>query len=317
MTRRVVLVTGASGFVGRQTLRPLAQRGFEVHAIGRRRTQDLGTAAFHEAGLGDRPRLRALLKAVRPTHVLHAAWFVDHGRFWTASENLDWIAITAGLAREAAAAGVARFVGIGSCAEYDWSDGGAAARREDDPIAPATRYGAAKADAFRALEDTGQATGMAVAWARLFHLYGPGEAPGRLVPSVAGALLAGREARLGPAHVQRDYLNVCDAGAALAALVEGSARGAINVASGEAVSIGHIAALLGALTGRPELIRLGALPARPDDPTRMCAEVTRLAQEVCWRPGRTLNEGLSQAVQALRMQQPAAPPTGGPPSAIG
>jgi nucleoside-diphosphate-sugar epimerase len=305
VTRRVVLVTGASGFVGRQTLRPLAQRGFEVHAIGRRHTRNLGAAGFHEAELGDRSRLQAVLQAVRPTHVLHAAWFVDHGRFWTASENLDWIALTAGLAREAAAAGVARFVGIGSCAEYDWSDGGAAARREDDPIAPATLYGSAKAATFLALQDAAHATGMAITWARLFHLYGPGEAPGRLMPSIARALLAGRDARLGPAHIQRDYLHVSDAGEALAALVDCRVGGAVNVASGEAVTIGYIASLLGTLTGRPELIRLGALPGRPDDPPRMCANVMRLAGSVSCPPGRALTEGLAQVVQALRTQEPA------------
>ena len=83
---------------------------------------------------------------------------------------------------------------VGTCAEYDWSTGGRLA--EDAPCRPATRYGRAKLALSRAAAEMA----MPVAHARLFFPYGPGEDPRRLVPSVARAVLAGREAPIPAEH---------------------------------------------------------------------------------------------------------------------
>jgi nucleoside-diphosphate-sugar epimerase len=119
-----VLVTGAAGFVGREVLEPLLARGFEVHAVGRSDPSVAGVR-FHAADLRDVQGARAIFRAVRPYALLHLAWQVDPARFWTDPANADWVGITEQLVQEAIAAGVGRVVGIGTCAEYDWSDGGA------------------------------------------------------------------------------------------------------------------------------------------------------------------------------------------------
>ena len=126
-----VLVTGASGFIGSRTLAPLRQAGFAVHSFGRTAPREPTT--HHPGDLFDRAQVRAVLGSVAPTHILHCAWEVTHGTFWHDPRNLDWVAATLDLARAATDQGVTRFVGIGTCAEYDWSDGGLAPRREDDP----------------------------------------------------------------------------------------------------------------------------------------------------------------------------------------
>ena len=91
-----VLVTGASGFVGRMVLAPLAGRGFEVHAVSRR--PPAGGATWHQADLLDGAEQHRLLRDIRPTLLVHAAWYVEHGRFWTAPENADWLEASAALA---------------------------------------------------------------------------------------------------------------------------------------------------------------------------------------------------------------------------
>jgi nucleoside-diphosphate-sugar epimerase len=299
MTERRALVTGATGLVGSRTLAPLAALGFSVHAIGRR-PPGSAVDGFHRADLLDRNRVRAVLDAVRPTHLLHCAWYVAHGTFWAALENVDWIATTVALARDAADRGLTRFVGVGSCAEYDWSDGGAAPRREDDPLLPSTLYGRSKAATSAILRDLLGPFGVSLAWGRLFHLYGPGEPPERLVPSVVRSLLAGREARIGPGEAVRDFMHVADAGAALAALVASDADGAVNLASGETVTVAWVAQRLGELVGRPDLIRIGALPARPGEPAAMQARVDRLRTEVGFLPRHSLAGGLADYVSGLR-----------------
>lgn len=75
-----VLVTGASGFIGRNCLAPLEQREFEIHAVSSRPV-DHGdnNVTLHEANLLDRSQIAPLLAAVRPTHLLHLAWIVSPG----------------------------------------------------------------------------------------------------------------------------------------------------------------------------------------------------------------------------------------------
>jgi len=115
-----VLVTGATGFIGAAAARALLALGAEVHgtsAAGRAGPADV---VMHRCDLLDDAATAALLGRLRPTHLLHAAWDVTHGAYWTSPANLDWLAATARLLRGFAAGGGRRAVGVGSCAEYAW-----------------------------------------------------------------------------------------------------------------------------------------------------------------------------------------------------
>jgi len=268
-----VLVTGASGFVGRMVLAPLAARGFAVHAVARR---PAGSGAiWHKADLLSSAEQRRLLWDIRPTLLVHAAWYVEHGRFWTAPENADWLEASAALAARFAEAGGRRFIGLGTCAEYaDMAPGDGVPWPEQRPIAPATPYGIAKAALAARLAGTDHA------WARLFHLFGPGEPPGRLVPSVVAALREGREACCASGRPVRDFSSTWFIGRALAALAASTVTGPVNIASGEARPIRAIVQTIARLAGRPELVRFGALPDRPGEVPYQVADTTRLRTEV-------------------------------------
>lgn len=250
-----VLVTGATGFVGRQVIGPLVDLGFEVHGVGRRMPSARSSAPstltespspappmiFRVGDLFDEDAVARLVDEIRPTRVLHLAWFVEHGLFWEAAENDLWCAATLRLGRICREAGVGRFVGVGTCAEYDLSHRPGEARREDDPLAATSAYGRAKIAAFRGLEGVFAGGATSFAWARLFHLYGPGEAVGRLVPSLLAALAAGERFRVGAPRALRDFSSTEAIGRRLARLVASDPTGAVNIASGRAVTIGDFA----------------------------------------------------------------------------
>ena len=170
-------------------------------------------------------------------------------------------------------------IGLGSCAEYDWTGEGTTPWPETRRIAPATPYGAAKAALAARWVALGERRGVAVAWARLFHLFGPGEHPDRLVPAVLDALLAGRPALTGSGRLVRDFASTGFLGRALAALAASDVVGPINVASGQPVSTRAVVEAIGRITDRADLLRLGALPDRAEPPF-IVADTTRLACEV-------------------------------------
>ena len=91
-----------------------------------------------------------------------------------------------------------------------------------------------------------------------------------------------------------------DAGAAFAALIDCDFSGPVNIASGESHTIAEVAQTIGELVGRPELIRLGALPDRPGEPATLTADIARLREDVGFTPGVALREGLAEAVRFWR-----------------
>ncbi|MFN8983401.1 MAG: NAD-dependent epimerase/dehydratase family protein, partial [Alphaproteobacteria bacterium] len=237
---------------------------------------------------------------LRPDIIIHTAWYVAHGRFWTAPENTVWLEASAALAAYAAEAGTRRFIGLGTCAEYATEAGDDAFPwPENRPIAPATPYGEAKAALARRLGDMAQARArFGVAWARLFHLFGEGENPARLVPSIMIALREGREAPCASGRPVRDFISTQNAAAAIAALAISHVVGPVNIASGAPISIAAMARLIADIVGRPDLLRLGALPDRPNEPPYMVAHTGRLRRQI----GFTAPVSLAAELRRLQMR---------------
>lgn len=293
-----VLVTGASGFIGRHALPALIERGYEVHAAARRPDATL-PVIWHEADLLAPGIPERLVDAVAPSHLLHMAWIAEPGRFWTAPENLDWVAASLRLYRRFVEAGGARAVFAGSCAEYRWDDV-SLLDETATPLTPDTLYGKAK-NALRTLvEAHAEALGASLAWGRVFFLYGPFEDRRRLVADVASSLLAARPALCSHGRQERDLMHVADVAGAFAALLDSPVTGAVNVASGTCRPLAETVATIAELVGRPDLVRLGGRPSPTGEPARLAAATRRLADEVGFRPRHTLSSGLEDTVRWWR-----------------
>ena len=297
-----LLLTGATGFVGRALVAPLLEAGFEIHAVTHRAPPPSSAAArWHRADLLDEGAARALLREVRPAILLHAAWYVEHGLFWTAPENAAWLDASVALAEAFAEEGGRRIIGIGSCAEYA-AQAGADAEPwpETRRLDPTTPYGRAKVALFERLSGLQARRGVEFAWARLFHLFGPGEPQARLVPSVALALLRGEEAPCGSGLPVRDFASTRHVGEVLTALAASRVTGPVNVASGEGRSIAAVTRILAAAAGRPDLLRLGALPDRADETPCMVADIGRLRAGTGFAMPPLVEDDLRAEVAALR-----------------
>ena len=279
-----VLVTGGSGFIGRQTLAPLRERGYEVHAP---RARDADLLAPDTAA--------RLIDELRPTHLLHFAWDARPGIYWTSTDNLAWVEASLRLLRAFAQGGGTRAVLAGTCAEYQWSKT-VHCIEGATPIVPATLYGAAKHGLHVTAESFAAQSGVSFAWGRIFFVFGPHEHPARLASSVASALVRGEPAETTAGTQVRDFLYSGDLGDAFAALLDSDAEGAMNVASGEPRQVRDLIAALGAAAGRPELLRIGARPSNPSEPVELTAAVDRLRDEVGWRALRTLEQRAADTI---------------------
>lgn len=234
-------------------------------------------------------------KAVDADGLLHLAWTTSYGSYWNDLANVEWLAATVELVVALAKRGISRICVAGTCFEYDWP--------EDDDCSEGrtgtsshTLYDAAKTSCRRVLDQIARQHGLSFAWGRLFHLYGQGEHPDRLVASVCRSLLAGENARCSSGRAVRDFMDVRDAGEALARLAISNLEGPVNIASGQAASIADVATTIGDLVGRPDLVSLGAFPDRVGDPPRITADVVRLRRELGFDATRPLRHGLRDAL---------------------
>jgi nucleoside-diphosphate-sugar epimerase len=294
------LVTGATGFIGRHTLTRLAERGFEVHAVARSAPADRSEATWHTTDLLEPGAPESLVRATRPSHLLHLAWFATPGEFWSSPENNRWLEESTNLIRAFAAAGGERVVVAGTCAEYDWGSG--LCVEGETRLEPATLYGRCKHLLHERTVEIAREAGIAAAWGRSFFVYGPGEHPNRLVASVIRSLMRGEEARCTHGQHVRDFLHVEDVADAFAALLDSEAAGAINVASGTPTRVRDLVELIADAVGRRELLRFGAVPTPPGEPSVLVADVRRLRDELGWVPRLSLEEGVMQTVDWWRRE---------------
>ncbi len=297
-----ILLTGGGGFIGRHCLQPLLDRGYEVHATTRQPSPAAKPAGvtWHRADLLQPGAVEPLLAEIRPTHLLHLAWYVVPGKLITAPENFAWVGASLDLVQRFSHHGGVRMVIAGSGYEYDWSHG--YCREAHTPAAPDTVYGACKQALQLLALSHAQQAGLSAAWGRVFFLYGPGEHRQRLVSSVIISLLAGEPAKCSHGRQVRDYLHVQDVADGLVAMLDSGVSGVVNVSSGGATTLRDIVLTIGRQVGRPELIQLGAIPARANDAPLVVGENRRLVEEVGWTQRHDLESGLQQTIGWWRSQ---------------
>lgn len=294
-----VLLTGATGFIGRHCLPQLLASGYEVHAVSSKASPPVAETSsevcWHQADLLNANHVSKLMANVQPTHLLHFAWYTAPGKYWTSLENFRSVEASLNLFQAFASRGGQRVVCAGSCAEYDWQSGGYCSETQT-PLAPATLYGACKHALQVMLEALARQARLSAAWGRIFFLYGPYEHPERLVASVIRSLLRNEPARCSHGQQVRDFLYVEDAAAAFVALLNSEVDGAINIASGQAVALQELIFKIAEKLNRSDLVQLGAVPASQNDPPFLVADVNRLRSGVGWSPQYDLDQGLERTI---------------------
>lgn len=286
-----VLLTGASGFIGRYVLHALKCGGINTVTVGRHPSS--GNVSFIEADLLNTADFQPLLNEAKASHLLHLAWYVEHGKYWASPLNLRWVEATTRLVEAFSASGGRHVVVAGTCAEYDWSYG--YCREDSTPLVPATFYGTTKDAARRLVMAVCAQQQVSCAWGRIFLPYGTGEAAVRLIPSLIEVFKGTREPFGVNAGVYRDFLHVSDIADAFVTLLQCGAQGTYNISSGEPVRLAEVVRLLAhQLGGDPQRV-LHLTSEHYAAPFLLVGENLKL-RGLDWRPRWSLFEGLQQVV---------------------
>ena len=284
-----VLVTGASGFIGRALVRRLVGDGYKTICTARSPADDIVAGADWVPGdLTDHSFVERLVTRARPAVVYHLASQV------TGSRSIDVVPTT--LANNLVAsvnvleavtnAGSERVVLIGS---------GDEPRADGTPCSPyATTKWAVGGYARMFLS----LYGTPVTTARPFMVYGPDQPDtSKVVPYTITSLLRGEAPALSSGQRLCDWVyidDVIDALLAVADRPEAIGR-VLDVGSGHLHTVRHVVETVSTLVGADIEPVFGDLPDRRGE-TEAVADVAETARVCGWRPTTDLHEGLKRTV---------------------
>jgi GDP-4-dehydro-6-deoxy-D-mannose reductase len=303
-----ILVTGSTGFVGRWLVRDLQGSGHEA----------VESPASAELDLTNRDAVAGLLDRVRPDAVAHLAG-VSYGPDARRDPDLAFAVNVGGtetlIAAIAAASPGAALLVAGSSEVYGRPRPEDLPLTEDAPTEPTQPYGLSKLAQERAALAAAERYALPVVVARSFNHTGPGQRPEFVAPALARRVLAARaagdrEIPVGNVDVKRDLGDVRDVVRAYRLLLEGLAAGAIgsgsvaNVATGRAVAIREVLAILSRLAGVDAEPRVNAALVRADDPPEIVGDASRLRASTGWVPRLSLDQTLGDLLRSIESTAP-------------
>jgi nucleoside-diphosphate-sugar epimerase len=272
-----ILVTGATGFLGRAFVRE-ASTGMEVVSLSRHCHANCGEFAID---LRDKENVRSVIREIRPTHVVN---FASIGVTRDSTTLADLLAVNTigalnvvdALIEEGL---VAHMFLFGTAYEYANSS-----ERLDESarLEPQSNYAISKSTLYFALKQ--YYASAPLTFLRLFNVFGAGEPAARLIPFIVRKAMNGEDILLTGAEQQRDFIFIDDVTAILHRLVSlplASITGfrTLNVGTGKSTSLKTLICLVAQELERrgvePKL-KFGALPYRMEDPMCCVANNTNL-----------------------------------------
>ena len=269
MSNPRILITGASGFVGTQITKLLISQQKDLVLVTRRKDafQEIESKGIITIVQSD--NIFSENKNWWKKHlididiVIHLAWYVEPNKYLNSEKNIECLSGSLTLAKAATEMDIKKFVGIGTCFEYDLNYG---LLQLDTPLKADSLYSSAKISTYLMLSELFKDFAISFLWCRLFYLFGEGEHKSRLIPYIHEKIKSGDPVELTSGNQIRDYMDVREAAELILSYTFSEYSGAANICSGKPTSVRQIAETIADKYNRRDLLKFGIRKDNNIDP---------------------------------------------------
>jgi len=288
-----VLLTGATGLIGKYAIEPLLNLGFEVFAVSSKTPPSTQGINWVKADLFDSGKIKEIFEQIQPEYLLHLAWDTTVGSYLESDLNIDWLDASLDLLEQFKINGGKRAVFAGTCFEYDFQD--LPLNEFTSKINPISIYAKCKNSLNEQARLFSKENDISYAWGRIFYVYGENEQDARLFPYIINNLKQDKEVVISSGELIKDYMFAGDIASAFAKILDSEVTGNINICSGEPIKIKDIVTLIAKKLGKDQLVKFKDVGDK-NQPKIIVGDNSRLINEVKFRAKYSLNEGINKII---------------------
>jgi len=280
-----VLLTGATGLIGKYAIQPLLDAGFEVFATTSNGDKKAEGVTWIKTDLLNLDEIKNIFETVKPQYLLHFAWDTTPGSYLESDLNYKWLESSLEMLKQFKAQGGKRAVFAGTCFEYEFGD--EPLNEFSTALNPTTTYAKCKNRLRKEATDFCAANDISFGWGRIFYVFGEGENENRLVPKVIKFLKEDKPMAFSVGHLVKDYMFAGDIADGFVKFLTSEAEGCVNICTANPVSIKDIVSLIAKKLGKENLVKFENKDS--NEPKIILGDNTRLKTEVGYAPKHTLD----------------------------
>lgn len=296
MSKKVFL-TGGSGLIGKETLPFLLENDFEIYALCRENSSRNSSLAqnvnFVKVDLFDENDISRILSEIKPEYLLHFAWITGDD-YLTNSLNNEYVNASMNLLEAFRKNAGKRAVFAGTCFEYAFKD---EVLKENDKLDPQSLYAKCKVELCQKAMEYCDENNISFGWGRIFYTYGHNENPSRLTAYIINNLALNKPVSIKHSHLVRDYMYSKDIARAFVKFLLSNKNGAVNIGTGNGISLGKYARIIGEIMNKTHLLDLQSLDTNL--PKSIIADTGILENEIGFKAQYSNEEMIKSALEEI------------------
>jgi len=292
-----VLVTGATGFIGRHLINALLKEGANVSIICRKNTELDQNVNAYTGDLTNLDFVHKVVKEILPQKIFHLAALVNPSRNMDLLEEILKVNFygTVNLLTSLKKIDYDSFVFSSTAEVYGDND---IPFQENMPLKPLSPYSLSKSSAEMFCNMLSKSYGYPIKTLRLSLAYGPGQKADRFIPQLVTTLLKNKQFMMTKGEQKRDFIYVEDV---IKALIKTSlnrkAKGeTINICSGKQYPIKEIANKVSDMLHAKNLIKKNLI-YRTNEQWEYCGDITKAKKILNWEPSTDIDNGLKKTIK--------------------
>lgn len=247
-----ILLTGVTGLIGKEIIKPLKDLGFELSALTIDENNPDNGVNWIKCNLFDSESVKKAVEKVKPTHLLNFAWATT-GDYLTNPINFEFVKAGLNLIKYFKEFGGKRAIYVGTCFEYKFKD---EPLKESGERNPQTLYAKSKDALHNMVEEYCRLNDISFGYGRIFYVFGRKENEKRLTAHIIKSLRENKEVNIINGDFVRDYMYAKDIAGAFAKFAASDVEGSVNICTGKGISLKEYALTIAKKLGKENLVNI-------------------------------------------------------------